>query len=132
VRYIVRIAVVFAILFGGVFAAFRWLGAAVRFGAQRASGNAVPTWVVRGVVPDGQSLEPVPWAPVEDDPGGRPPQFLTEADQTGTASLLPLAEPHRVRVSAASYREASVAVARAWYLRLGRGEECREFKIDRK
>src|SRR5260370_28969993 len=54
VRYILRFTVAFVMLFGAVFLAFRWSGAAVRFGAERVSGNAVPTWRVRGVVRDAQ------------------------------------------------------------------------------
>lgn len=131
-RYILRIAVAFVMLFGAVFVAFRWSGAAVRFGAQRVSGNAVPTWRVRGVVRDAQTREPVPWARVEDDPSGRPPLYFTEADLRGRFDLLTLAEPHRVRVSAPNYREFTAPVGRSWYLWIPRGDEYRELNIDRK
>src|SRR5258706_10108158 len=54
VRYILRFTVAFVMLFGAVFLAFRWSGAAVRFRAERGSGHARPTWRGRGVVRDAQ------------------------------------------------------------------------------
>jgi hypothetical protein len=130
-RYVVRITVAFVVLFGAVFFAFRWSGAAVRFGAQRASGQAVPTWRVRGVVRDSQTLEPIPWARIEDDPAGRPPLFFTEADYAGSYELLTLAEPHRIRVSAPNYRTAVALVGRTWYLWIPHGNEGKDLILDR-
>jgi ferric-dicitrate binding protein FerR (iron transport regulator) len=42
-RTALRMAAVFALLFGGVFFAFWWSGSAIRFGAARAANTAVPT-----------------------------------------------------------------------------------------
>src|SRR5215471_3720206 len=100
VRHALRLTVVFCLLFGAVFLVFKWSGAAVRFSALRAAGEATPTWKVHGVVRDAATREPIPWARVEDDPAGQPPLFSTEADQSGVFELSTLAEPHRVRVSA--------------------------------
>ena len=99
-RLLTRLAVTFALLFAAVFLAFWWSGSAVRFGAARVADRAVPTWRVWGVVTDGKGLQPVPWAHIEDDPASHPPYFMTDADQNGLFSLLTLAEPHRIRVTA--------------------------------
>jgi hypothetical protein len=103
VRHVVRLLVVFLLLFAGVFSAFHWSAAAVRFGGLRVSGQASPTWQVTGVVTDKQTRQPISWARVEDDPDGRPPFYSTEADQAGRYRLLTLAEPHRIRISAPNY-----------------------------
>lgn len=129
VRYAIRITVAFLLLFGAVFVAFWWSGSAVRFGASRAAGQAVPTWRVEGVVRDANTREPVPWARIEDDPGGRPPLFHTDADHHGNFALLTFPEPHRVQISAPNYRTMRVEIGRAWYLWLPKGEEKREFHL---
>jgi hypothetical protein len=130
VRHVVRLLVVFLLLFAGVFVAFRWSGAALRFGSLRVSGQATPTWQVTGVVTDGRTGLPVPWARVEDDPAGRPPFYVAEADQAGRFRLLTFAEPHRIRVSAPNYVTTLVEVGRVWFLWMPRGEERRELKLE--
>jgi hypothetical protein len=129
VRYVFRLTAAFLLLFGAVSFAFWWSGSAVRFGASRAAGQASPTWRVEGVVRDAITYEPIPWARVEDDPGGRPPLFQTDADQRGSFALLTLPEPHRVQISAPNYRTARIQIGRAWYLWAPKGEEKREFRL---
>jgi hypothetical protein len=129
VRYAVRLTAAFLLLFGAVFLAFWWSGSAVRFGASRAAGQAAATWRVAGVVRDAVTHEPVPWAHVEDDPGGQAPLFQTDADHRGNFALLTLPEPHRVQISAPNYRTARVGIGRSWFLWLPKGEERREFQL---
>ena len=128
-RYAFRVTAAFLLLFGAVFLAFWWSGSAVRFGASRAAGQAVPTWRVEGVVRDAITHEPIPWARIEDDPGGRPPLFQADADHRGSFALLTLPEPHRIQISAPNYRTARVQIGRQWYLWLPKGEEKREFQL---
>src|SRR3982751_1623679 len=74
-----RLAVIFALLFGCVFFAFWWAGSAVNFTAARAADRSVPTWIVSGTVRDAGTRQPIPWALVEDDPVGQPPYFRADA-----------------------------------------------------
>jgi hypothetical protein len=122
-RQLIRLSLAFALLFGVVFFAFWWSGSAIRFGASRVAERAETTWRVTGTVRDGVTRKPVPWAAIADDPGGRPPFFRTDADQAGVFELLTLAEPHRIRVSAAGYKTVTLRVGRAWFLWLPRGRE---------
>jgi fatty acid desaturase len=78
-----RLSLVFGLLFGGVFFAFRWAGSAVRFSAARAADRSFPTWRVTGTVRDAVTQQPIPWALVEDDPAGQPPLFRADADYRG-------------------------------------------------
>ena len=123
VRAGMRVAVVFALIFGLVYFAFWWSGAAVGFGADRASGRAKPTWEVSGTVRNASSREPVPWAVVEDDPNGRPPYFHTDASYSGEFQLHTLPESHRVTISAPGYHSVSIQVGRTWFLWLPNGRE---------
>jgi hypothetical protein len=131
-RYLFRLAAVFLLLFAAVFLAFRWSGAAVRYGSLRVSGQTAPAWKVRGVVLDARTHQPVPWARVEDDPAGRPPLFHSDADHLGAFELLTLAERYRVRISAQNYVTSYVDIGRMWFLWLPRGEEVREFQLTSK
>ncbi|MEO8592154.1 MAG: hypothetical protein ABI759_02430 [Candidatus Solibacter sp.] len=127
-RAILRLSILFAVLFAGVFFAFWWAGSAVRFSAARAADRVVPTWNISGVVLDATTHQPIPWARVEDDPAGQPPFFGTDADVRGIFSLATLAESHRVRCSAPGYTPRLLAIGRAWFLWLPRGAEY--LKID--
>jgi hypothetical protein len=122
-RLFLRTALGFAAVFAFVFLAFWWSGSAIRFGAARVSANNAPTYRIWGAVRDAQSGRPIPWAAVDDESSGNPPFFRTEADADGAYSLLTLAEPHRVRISAVGYRVASVLIGRAWFVWWPRGEE---------
>jgi hypothetical protein len=126
------VAAGFAIIFGFVYFAFWWSGAAVGFGARRASGQAQPTWHVKGIIRNVITREPVPWALVEDDPAGRPPYFHTDASYSGEFDLLTLAEPHGVRVSAPGYEIETVHVGRAWFLWLPKGSEQHDIFLNAK
>lgn len=130
VRQTIRLAVVFGLLFGVVFFAFWWSGSAIRFSASRVAERAEATWRVAGTVRDGVTHAPVPWAAVADDPEGHPPFFHTDADRSGWFELLTLPEPHRIRVTAAGYKMATVRVGRAWFLWLPRGRESRDVNLD--
>jgi hypothetical protein len=129
VRHGIRVAAAFALLFGFVFAAFWWSGAAVRFGADRAADRAVPTWLVTGTVRSAATREPIPWAVVEDDPVGKPPSYHTDANYSGAYELLTLAEPHRIRASAPGFRSATVSIGRQWFLWLPKGNEKRDIQL---
>jgi hypothetical protein len=115
-RPALRLAIVFALLFAGVFFAFWWAGSAVRFSAERAGARAFPTWQVSGTVRDTVTRQPIPWALVEDDPAGQLPFFHADADYRGGFNLVTLAEPHRIRVSAPGYRPVSLEIGRAWFI----------------
>src|SRR3954453_9540669 len=115
-RTAVRVTLAFGLLFAGVFFAFWWSGAAIRFGAARAADTAVPTWKITGWVRNSVTGEPVPWALVEDDPSGRPPFFRTDADHAGAFELFTLAEPHRILVASPGYRSVTVTIGRTWFL----------------
>ena len=123
IRSALRLAIVFALLFGGVFFAFWWAGSAVRFSAARAADRSLPTWRVSGTVRDALTHQPIPWALVEDDPAGSPPFFRTDAGYGGDFLLITLAEAHRIRVSAPGYHPVSVEIGRAWFLWMPRGNE---------
>jgi hypothetical protein len=123
VRAGLRTAAAFAIIFSLVYFAFWWSGAAVGFGASRASGRVEPTWQVVGTVRNAVNREPVPWAVVEDDPEGQPPYFHTDATYSGAFDLLTLAEPHRLRISAPGYQTASVQIGRTWFIWFPKGME---------
>jgi hypothetical protein len=123
VRPALRLAIIFALLFAGVFFAFWWAGSAVRFSAARAADRTVPTWRISGMVRDAMTHQPIPWALVEDDPSGTPPFFRADADYGGAFELVTLAEPHRIRVSAPGYHPESVKIGRAWFEWMPRGNE---------
>jgi hypothetical protein len=132
VRTALRVAAAFAIIFGLVFFAFWWSGAAVGFGASRAAGKAPATWAVTGTVRDAVTHDPVPWATVEDDPIGRPPLFRTDAGYSGVYELVTLPEPHRLKISSPGYESATVPIGRAWFLWMPRGGEKQDIYLQRK
>ena len=123
VRPALRLAIIFGLLFAGVFFAFWWAGSAVRFSAARAADRTVPTWRVSGTVRDAVTHQPIPWALIEDYPAGTPPFFRADADYGGAFELVTLAEPHRIRVSAPGYHPESVRIGRAWFEWMPRGNE---------
>ena len=123
IRYTVRLAVAFCILFAGVSLAFRWSGDAVRFGASRVAARGVASWHIVGTVRDAATHKQVPWASIEDDPGGRPPFFRADSDQSGAFELVTLAEPHQIRIAAVGYQSVTVRVGRVWFLWLPQGKE---------
>ena len=125
-----RWAIGFALLFGVVFLAFWWSGSAVRFGAARVTATNAPSYRVFGAVRDARSGDPIAWAVIEDDPAGAPPLFRTEADQNGSYSLLTIAEPHRLRISAPGHRTQEVRVGKPWFVWWPRGEERRDLRMD--
>lgn len=122
-RPVLRLAIVFGLLFGCVFFAFWWAGSAVRFGAARAADCSFPTWRVSRTVRDAVTHQPIPWALVEDDPAGRPPFFRADAGYGGVFELFTLAEPHRIRVSAPGYRPLLLNIGWAWFVWMPRGNE---------
>jgi len=113
----------FAVLFTAVFIVLRWSGDAVRFGASRVAARGVVTWHVVGVVRNSTTLEPIPWASIDDDTAGRPPFFHAEAGQYGAFDLLTLAEPHQIIISATRYHNRTVNVGRVWFLWMPSGKE---------
>ena len=123
VRPALRLAIIFALLFAGVFFAFWWAGSAVRFSAARAADRTTPTWTISGTVRDAVTHQPISWALVEDDPTGTPPFFRADADYGGAFELLTLAEPHRIRVSAPGYQPESMSIGRPWFEWMPRGNE---------
>jgi len=122
-RTVLRLAVIFALLFGFVFFAFWWAGSAVRFSAARAANHTIPTWIVSGEVRDAVTRQPIPWAVIEDDPAGQPPLFRTDANIRGVFVLSTMAEPHRVRASAPGYAPRSIPIGRAWFIWMPHGKE---------
>ena len=128
-RLLIRSAVGFVLLFGAVFLAFWWSGSAIRFGAARLTASNTPTYRVWGSVRDASSGDPIPWVAVEDDPAGDPPYFRTDADQDGAYSLLTLAEPHNVRISANGYRSVTLRIGKPWFVWWPRGEERHEIRL---
>jgi hypothetical protein len=122
-RLLLRWTVAFVLLFGLVFLAFWWSGSAIRFGAARVAAANSPTYRVWGTVRDAKSGQPIPWAAIEDDAAGNPPFFHTDADAAGSYSLLTLAEPHQVRISASGYRPLTARVGRPWFVWWPRGSE---------
>jgi hypothetical protein len=129
-RLLLRWTIGFGLLFGGVFLAFWWSGSALRFGAGRVTASNAPTYRIWGAVRDAKTGEPIPWAVVEDDPAGNPPFYRADADAEGVYSLLTLAEPHRLRISAVEHRPAVVRVGRAWFLWWPRGEERHDVRLE--
>ncbi len=128
-RHAIRLAAAFAVLFAAVFFTFWWSGAAVRFGAERVGDRGTPTWRITGTVRSAASRRPIPWATIEDDPGGRPPLYRAEANQFGEFELLTLAEPHRIRIAAPGYRPKAVGVGRVWFLWMPSGGERQDISL---
>src|ERR1035437_6183259 len=71
IRPALRLAIVFALLFGCVFFAFWWAGSAVRFSAERVADRTAPAWRVSGTVRDAVTHQPIPPAAGEGDPAGQ-------------------------------------------------------------
>lgn len=128
-RVALRLAVVFCLLFGGVFFAFWWAGSAVSFSAARAGDRTAPTWRISGTVRDAVTRQPIPWATVEDDPAGQPPFFRADAGLRGDFEFDTLAEPHRLRISAPGYHPSTVDIGRAWFVWMPRGHENRDIQL---
>ena len=128
-RLLIRWCVAFALLFGLVFLAFWWSGSAIRFGAARVTATTAPTFRVWGTVRDAQSGKPIPWAAIEDDPAGNPPFYRADADAAGSYSLLTLAEPHQVRISAVGYRTSVERIGRPWFVWWPRGSERHDVRL---
>ena len=84
---------------------------------------SVPTLSLACDIVDAITHQPIPWALVEDDPGGPPPFFRTDAGYAGDFELVTLAEPHRIRVSAPGYYPLRVEIGRAWFVWMPRGNE---------
>lgn len=128
-RLLIRWTLSFGLLFVAVFMAFWWSGSAVRFGASRVTGATTPTYRIWGVVVNSRTGEPVPWARLSDDPSGNPPFFNSEAGQDGSFSLLTLAEPHKVQISAIGYKSKTLSVGRHWFVWWPRGSERRRIEL---
>ena|SRR6476659_6654793 len=128
-RAVLRLAIIFALLFGFVFVAFWWAGSAISFTAARAAYRSVPTWQIDGVVRDAITRQPIPWAVIEDEPGGQPPLFHTDADVHGVFLLSTLAEPHRVLVSAPGYTPKAIPIGRVWFVWMPSGKERKEITL---
>jgi hypothetical protein len=128
-RAVLRLAAIFALLFGCVFFAFWWAGSAVKFTAARAADRSVPTWRIDGVVRDAATRQPISWAVIQDDPGGQPPFFRTDADVRGVFLLSTLAEPHRVLVSAPGYAPQAIPIGRSWFVWMPSGKERKEIDL---
>jgi hypothetical protein len=128
-RLFLRLTLGFAALFGFVFFAFWWSGSAIRFGAARVMASNAPTYRIWGTVCDARSGRPIPWAAVQDESSGSPPFFRTEADADGAYSLMTLADPHNVRITAVGYRAVVVRIGRAWFVWWPRGQEHRDVAL---
>lgn len=128
-RQLLRLAIAFGLLFAGVFFAFWWSGSAVRFGGARVTDTSVPTWQVSGTVRNARTGEHVPWARLEDETAGTAPVYRAEADQHGAYTLLTLAEPHPVHVTAVGYRPAKINVGRQWFVWMPEGSERRDVEL---
>jgi len=128
-RAVLRLAVIFALLFGCVFFAFWWAGSAVNFTAARAADRSVPTWIIEGLVRDSVTRQPIPWAVIEDDPAGQPPFFHADADIRGVFLLATLAERHRLRISAPGYATKIIPIGRAWFIWMPRGKERKDIEL---
>lgn len=122
-RLMLRITIGFAALFAFVYLAFWWSGSAIRFGAARVTASNAPTYRVWGTVRDARSNQPIPWAAVEDDPSGSPPFFRTDADAGGVYTLMTLAAPHAVQISAVGYHPIVLQIGRPWFVWWPRGTE---------
>ena len=129
-RLLVRWVIGFGLLFGAVFLALWWSGSAVRFGAARVTASNAPTYRVWGTVRDARSGQPIAWAVVQDDPEGAGPLFRADADQNGAYSLLTIAEPHRLRITAVSHRTLELRVGKPWFVWWPRGEERLDPRMD--
>lgn len=125
----IRYAIAFTVLFVCGYAAIWWSGATVHFASARTAMRAAPTWTVAGIVRNAATHAPVAWAIIADDPGGLPPLFRAEANLHGAFELLTIAEPHRVRITAAGYRGTTIAVGRRWFLWMPRGGERRDVEL---
>jgi hypothetical protein len=122
-RHLVIYAACFGVLFAGVLFVFWWSRTAVDFSAARVTGSNAPTYRVTGVVSDAHTGKPIPWARIQDDPGGMPPLFEADGGIDGAYSLLTLPLVHNVIFSAQGYRPRALEVGRSWYQWWPRGEQ---------
>lgn len=130
-RQLLRWLLVFGALAAAVVFTLWWAGSIVRFSAARAEGRAEATWRIYGVVTDGSTGEPVPFARIADDPHGQPPVFHALADHLGHYELQTVAEKHAVLVTALGFRPARIQVGRAWYAWMPAGEERLDVRLER-
>jgi hypothetical protein len=128
-RQVIRWLLAFVLLFGGVFYAFWWSGAAVDFGASRVTGSVRPTYKVSGLVRDRVTGEPVRWAEVVTDSSEHVPYFRAETDQHGRFELITLSAPHSLRVNGHGYQSEIIRVGRDWVRWWPRGSETVEVRM---
>jgi hypothetical protein len=122
-KVMLRWGVVFALLLGGMFFALWWAKSAIEFSASRVDLTTPATYRVSGVVRNAATGQPIPFAEVEDDRAGRPPLFHTTADLYGEYTLLTIAEPHTIHITALGYQAVEQQVGRMWYRWFPRGTE---------
>ena len=119
----VRWGLFFVLILAFMLFALWWAGAAVHFSASRVDQSTSAAYRVYGQVRNAATGAPVPFAQVADDPAGRPPLFHTMADSSGSYTLMTIAEPHILRISALGFKPAEARVGKAWYRWLPRGSE---------
>jgi len=119
----------FAALFLLVLGALWWSGSAVKYGASRVQGTGAPSYEVSGVITDGVTHRPIPWALVTTDIAFGAQFFETNADASGAFSLMTLAEPHKLIVRASGYRDGSASIGRQWFSWLPKGAEKKNIEL---
>lgn len=129
---LVRWLLVFAALFAfGCFVMW-WAGQTVLYSAARTTGAETnATWRVYGIVRDGETQEPVPFAKVVDGPHAHPPRYEAMADHLGHYTLNTLPEKHEVTAGALGYSAKTVKVGRDWYSWMPSGDERVDFLLRR-
>jgi hypothetical protein len=126
---LVKWGLAFAGLIFFVAAALWWSGSAVKYGASRVQGGGAPSYEVAGIVTDGVTHQPIPWASITTEITSGPQFFQTNADASGSFSLMTMAEPHKLIVKANGYREATVQVGRQWFSWLPTGAEKKNVEL---
>jgi hypothetical protein len=101
-RPALRLAIVFALLFGGGFFALWWAGSRYA-SARHGRGSPVSPGESRARCVTPLPTSQIPWARVEDDPGANRHFFAPMPDYGGVFELLTLPSPHPVAVSAPGY-----------------------------
>jgi hypothetical protein len=128
-RTVVRWGLAFAVIFAVAALAFWWSGSALRYSAARVERRNAPTYHVTGIVTDGRTHHPIPWAEISTDFEFGGAFFSTSTDQYGRYSINTLAEPHHLIVKANGYQAARIQVGRRWFWWTPRGSERRDTEL---
>jgi hypothetical protein len=128
-RLLVRCAIVFGVLLGGLSVLFWMLAQGIQRGTAQMQNPGASTYAVKGTVRDARTGRPVPWVEVADDAASHVSPQRATGDLHGSFLLQTRADPHPIRVTALGYRPRTVWVGSRWFFWASRGEQV-EVKLE--